>query len=135
MERDWRGLFNRKIGSRLRRRRVARRLSRAAVAETIKVDKQEYAEYERGLKRPHAAILKRLLQLLQLSIKDLFSDIPPAIAASGFTDTEQKRYKSPPAVAIRSQIGQNVGEIRDPETLGVIEQLTAVLAKRDKGAS
>ncbi|CAN7682176.1 helix-turn-helix transcriptional regulator [Bosea sp. LjRoot90] len=132
---DWRGLFNRRIGDRLRRRRVALRLSRANVAKAIQVDKHEYTDYERGLRRPHAAVLKRLLQLLQISAKNLFADIPPAIEASGFTDTEQKRYKILPAVAIRSQINQNVSEIGDPETLDAIAQLTAFLAKRDKGVT
>lgn len=135
MERDWRAQFNRRIGSRLRRRRIALRLRRVDVAKAIEVDKREYADYERGLRRPHAATLKLLVQLLRTSVKDLFGGISPAIEASGFTDTEQNRYRILPAVAMRSQINQNVEEIRDPETLDAIAQLIAFLAKRDKGAA
>lgn len=66
------------IGMRIRARRIILGLTQQQFAEQIGVTYQQAHKYERGLNRVSASLLKRIAEVLQVSVNDLLygDDVP-----------------------------------------------------------
>jgi transcriptional regulator with XRE-family HTH domain len=132
MDRDWRAQFKRVVGDRMRRCRLASKLSRAAVARALQISKNQYIGYERGVNHPSSEILMRLATVLDLPPGQFSKGMATLVAAMGFTDTEQELYKNEPAAASRSRANLAIAEISDSGTLSALAYLTEFLAQLDR---
>lgn len=131
MVRDWRAQFKRVVGDRMRRLRLASRLSRAAVAQALNLSEKQYTSYERGLSHASSAILMQLASFLDIAPRELSRGLAALVTAAGFTDIEQELYKDEPATASRSRVKQATARIKDQGTLNALAYFTELLAELD----
>lgn len=131
MDRDWRAQFKRVVGDRMRRVRLASRLSRTVVAQALKVSEKQYTSYERGVSHANSAILMQLASFLDITPREFSRGMAALITAAGFTDVEQELYKDEPAAASRSRVKQATARIKDQGTLSALAYLTELLAELD----
>ncbi|AZO79968.1 MULTISPECIES: helix-turn-helix transcriptional regulator [unclassified Bosea (in: a-proteobacteria)] len=131
MDRDWRAQFKRVVGDRMRRFRLASRLSRTLVAQALNVSETQYTSYERGVSHASSALLMKLASFLDIPPRELSRGMAALVAVAGFTDVEQERYKEEPAAASRSRVKQATANIKDQGTLSALAYLTEFLAELD----
>jgi len=132
MERDWRAFFNRRIGGRIRDRRLALGLTQAEVAAAIGIGPELYAGCEDGSARAGADVLLRLSSLLGLRLDELYQGIASAIHAAGFTDTEQARYALKPLASQSKELDTSFRRIKDATTREMAIRVVEWLADHEE---
>lgn len=134
MERDGGPFFYRIIGEHLRRRRIEQGLSQREVAQAIGVSRQRYARYERGLSLISAEMLKKLSELLDVTLQSIYAGVASAIAAAGFADTEQARYASKPLAAQSRELDLVFRRITTPRMREYAIDMVGWLADHDEAS-
>ncbi len=79
---------DKRVGNRIRTRRLILNMSQATLASTIGVTFQQVQKYEKGSNRVAASRLLQIASALQVPIDFFFQGLPPPDGASGRKDDE-----------------------------------------------
>jgi transcriptional regulator with XRE-family HTH domain len=111
------------IGLRLRMRRLALRMSQAALADLIGVTFQQVQKYEKGLNRVSASTLQKLSETLNVPVTYFFEGLSQGPFLAG-SNTEWAEFLSVPEGFTLMKAFQN---IRSKEVRGALVDLAVRL--------